>query len=289
MRIPFEGILASAAKASFGEAPLLISVWGNDFTLHAASNPLVAQATRRALAVADGLHTDCRRDMRLAQEWGYDAGKPGVVLPGAGGIQPEIFYPPAEDAEREMVVINPRGIRNYVRSDTFFRSIPLILAEHPSARFVCPAMAGESQAAGWVRALGIEAAVHLLPVQSRPQMANLFRQARVAVSPSVHDGTPNTLLEAMACGCYPVAGDIESLREWIRPSENGALFDPDDPQALADAVIEGLRDNSLRQRARGLNTAMIAERATYRRVMASAEDFYRRLREVGQAGTASGT
>ena len=48
-------------------------------------------------------------------------------------------------------------------------------------------------------------------------MAAVFQGARVAVSPSTHDGTPNTLLEAMSCGSFPVAGDIESLREWIEP------------------------------------------------------------------------
>lgn len=44
-------------------------------------------------------------------------------------------------------------------------------------------------------------------------MAYLFRLADVTVSLSEDDGTPNTLLEAVACGCFPIAGDIESVRE----------------------------------------------------------------------------
>ena len=108
-------------------------------------------------------------------------------------------------------------------------------------------------------------------------MSDLFRQAQVAVSPSFHDGTPNTLLEAMACGCFPVVGDIESLREWITPGVNGLLVDPADPQALAEAVLVALEQPDLRQRAAAHNLELIAERAEYGRVMLQAEAFYKQL------------
>ena len=119
--------------------------------------------------------------------------------------------------------------------------------------------------------------VELLPQQTRPQMSDLFRQAQVAVSPSFHDGTPNTLLEAMACGCFPVVGDIESLREWITPGVNGLLVDPANPQALAEAVLVALEQPDLRQRAAAHNVELIAERAEYGRVMLQAEALYKQL------------
>ena len=108
-------------------------------------------------------------------------------------------------------------------------------------------------------------------------MADLFRRSRVAVSPSIHDGTPNTLLEAMACGCVPVAGDIESLHEWITPGINGLLVDPSDPQALAEAILVALENQELYQRALTHNTQLIAERASHPRVMAQALSFYQSL------------
>ena len=206
----------------------MISVWGNDFTLHAPSTPLMRRYTRLALQAASALHADCQRDVRLAQKWGFDPAKPAVVLPGAGGVQPDLFYPPAAPVT-DPVVINPRGIRFYVNNAAFFAAIPLVLKRQPQARFLCPTMAGEPQALRWLDELHIADNVELLPVQSRPQMAELFRRSRLAVSPSTHDGTPNTLLEAMACGCLPVAGDLESLREWITPGQNGLLVDPNDP------------------------------------------------------------
>jgi glycosyltransferase involved in cell wall biosynthesis len=171
------------------------------------------------------------------------------------------------------VVINPRGLRAYVRNDTFFKAIPLVLTQVPEARFVCPTMAGQAEAERWVSELGLSAAITLLPLQSPAEMAALYRGARVAVSPSEHDGTPNTLLEAMACGCLPVAGDIESLREWITHGENGLLVDPGDPSALAESIIHGLTDDVLQAKARAANDQIVKQRADHARVMPQAREF----------------
>ena len=138
-------------------------------------------------------------------------------------------------------------------------------------------MQGEPQATRWVQDLGISAQVALLPKQTRIQMADLFRCARVAVSPTTHDGTPNTLLEAMACGCLPVAGDLESIREWIKPGVNGLLVDLSHPHALAAAILLALQQDDLCQRAREVNLRQIAERAVHGRVMQTAEQVYREL------------
>jgi glycosyltransferase involved in cell wall biosynthesis len=110
-------------------------------------------------------------------------------------------------------------------------------------------------------------------------MAELFREAAVAVSPSIHDGTPNTLLEAMACGCFPVVGDLESLREWIKPGINGFLINPGDPTALAQSVIKAIDQPSLRLKARDHNQILISERAEYRTTMKKAGEFYKSLIE----------
>ena len=129
MRIPYEGMLAALALRELPidlRPPLLVSIWGNDFTLHARANPWMARLTSLVLEQADALHTDCQRDQRLAHEWGYATHKPAIVLPGGGGVQADLFYPPVGETteERERRVINPRGMRAYVRNDAFFRRYP---------------------------------------------------------------------------------------------------------------------------------------------------------------------
>src|SRR5574341_1627343 len=273
MRIPYEGMLAADARALQAGGPLVVSTWGNDFTLHAPSTRLMSHYTGWTMQVADALHTDCHRDLRLAREWGFSVEKPALVIPGNGGVRSDIFYPPAKPVD-EPVVINPRGFRPYVRNEPFFKAIPLVLAKQQNAKFIFTAMAGESQAKQWVQELNISHAVQLLPPQPHAKMAEIFRRAQIAASPSIHDGTPNTLLEGIACGCFPVAGDLESIREWITPNENGLLFDPTNPRSIADTILSAIESKSLRSKAAGLNQSIIAARADYEHNMQKAEMFY---------------
>jgi glycosyltransferase involved in cell wall biosynthesis len=108
-------------------------------------------------------------------------------------------------------------------------------------------------------------------------MADMFRQAEIMVSITTHDGTPNTLLEALACGCFPVAGDIESLREWITPWENGFLVDPGDPDDLSRAILKAVVTPEIRHLAQNKNMAMVRERAEHGQVMKRASEFYSEL------------
>ena len=284
LRIPFEGIVA--AKATPAQIPLITSVWGNDFTLFARRFPLIGWQTRQTLARTDALHCDCHRDAKLAGSWGFAPGKPIRVLPSSGGIQRDVFYPDKPDVTlRERlsisldspVIINPRGIRLYVSNESFFHALSIVVNTHPNVAVLCSGMEANPAAEQWVRKYDLERNVRLLPLVSREVMADLFRLADITVSPSLHDGTPNTLLESMACGCFPVAGDIESIREWITNDKNGLLCDPTNPEYLAKAMQQALDDDDLRQRARKHNVGLIAEHAEYRHVMVKAEQFYRQV------------
>lgn len=274
MRIPYEGMLAAAALKNLVTRPsFLISIWGNDFTLHAPSTPLMKMHTRRVMQAVDALHADVERDIQLAHDWGLGEEKLTLVAPGSGGVRSEIFYPPVETVT-EPVIINPRGVRPYVRNDSFFKAIPLVLAKRPNAKFLCSSMLGEAQAQTWVRELGIENAVELMPPMPFAEMGNVFRRAQIVVSPSVHDGTPNSLIEAMACGCFPIAGDLDSIREWITHGQNGLLVDAGNPQSVADAILSGLEREDLRREAAGLNKTIISARGEYGANMKRVADFY---------------
>ncbi len=298
LRIPFEGMVGASAQL---QIPLVVSVWGNDFTLHARSSPGMKYHTRQALSRADALHADCKRDIRLAADWGFQPDRPTVVLPGGGGVVRDLFKPALPEMEilrpevrkqledlpvDSPIVVNPRGFRAYVRNDTFFRSIPGVVERVPGAIFLCPAMAGNEEANRWIAQLKIKHSVRLLPKLSQAEMAMVYRMSKVMVSPSEHDGTPNTFLEAIACGCFPVVGDLESLREWVVDGENGLLVNPGDAEALAQATSRALMSAELRQKANKVNQDLVDERADRGRVAISAERFYKDV--VARGKTASG-
>ena len=108
-------------------------------------------------------------------------------------------------------------------------------------------------------------------------LAVVFRRSQVSISPSEHDGTPNTLLEAMACGAFPVAGDLDSIREWIDDGQNGALIDPASSDQAATAIVGALEDDERRERAAERNHRIVADRADYEGGMQRAQAFYEEL------------
>jgi glycosyltransferase involved in cell wall biosynthesis len=281
LRIPFEGMLARVTPQ---EIPFVVSIWGNDLTLHAHGSPLMSRETSLTLQRADGLLADARRDLRLAEDWGLQSGVPTLCVPGGGGIDMQAMETEGRtdhqigiDMPADVpVVINPRGFRpGSVRNDTFFKAIPLVLKVVPNTIFLCAGMAGQPEALKWVEQLGISSSVRLLTFLPQEDLWRLFKRAQVSVSISQHDGTPNSLLEAMALGCFPVVGDIESTHEWIIDGENGWLVDPSDANASAKAIISGLKSETLRQSAATRNRLIISERADRGRVSGQIADYYK--------------
>jgi glycosyltransferase involved in cell wall biosynthesis len=152
-----------------------------------------------------------------------------------------------------------------------------VLEKEPQTLFICPPLAGDVESEHWVEALGIRSNTKLWPRLDRAQMWALYKKSRVFVSPSIHDGTPNSLMEAMACGCFPVVGNIESMQEWVTPGVNGLLVDATSPRALADGIIAALDDPALCAAAKNENACIIAERAAYQRCMTMTEAFYQKI------------
>jgi glycosyltransferase involved in cell wall biosynthesis len=289
MRIPQEGMTAARMKKSARPGrsiPLAVSVWGDDFTYHAHSSPMMANLTRETMKHTDGLHSDCRRDVNLAFQWGLRVDTKTLVEPTNGGIDLSVFFEKKPDIslinryklpKEGFFILNPRGFRNVARTDTFFKAIPLVRKQLPNAHFLALKMEGSGEAEGWIRKLDIQSCVTLLPAFPREKMPPLFQLSPIMISLTVHDGIPNVLLEAMACGCFPIVGDLESIREWIEDGKNGLLVSPADPEGVAAAIVRAASDAGLRKGAAGYNRRIIADRAEWQGVMGRVEKFYHDL------------
>jgi glycosyltransferase involved in cell wall biosynthesis len=84
-----------------------------------------------------------------------------------------------------------------------------------------------------------------VPLSEMPAYYNLMD---VVLIPSLHDGLPNALLEAMACARPVVAARSGGIPDALTDHENGLLVEPGDEHALAQAVQSLLDDPLLCQR-----------------------------------------
>lgn len=77
-------------------------------------------------------------------------------------------------------------------------------------------------------------------------MAPVYREADALVLTSEREGTPNVLLEAMACGLPVVATRVGGVPEIVQDGVNGYVVQPGDPGMLTDRVSRLCRDPGLR-------------------------------------------
>jgi len=92
--------------------------------------------------------------------------------------------------------------------------------------------------------LGIAGQVDFLGMRS--DVPSLLPRYTLFTLSSVTEGISMTLLEAMACGVPIVATDVGGNREIVQPPTCGLIVPPRDPQALATAYRELLRDPNRR-------------------------------------------
>jgi glycosyltransferase involved in cell wall biosynthesis len=289
LRIPYEAMTAMAACPP--NVPLAVSIWGNDLTLHASTNRLIGRATRRVLERADLLLADCQRDVDLAERWGLRPTTSTAVLPGGGGIDLTRLTeadPTLTSQLNELVgsshrlVLNARGLREYVRNDVLLEALSFLAPElDPRVRVVFLDAAHDDALRRSIERHSLAKRIIVAEKHSPAEALALFRRTEVSVSITDHDGTPNSLLEAMAAGAIPVCGDLPSIREWIEPGSNGFLAAFDDPRAVADALRLALGLSRAERRAiRAKNGQIIATRAERGRTGELATQKYRRLVEM---------
>jgi hypothetical protein len=270
LRIPCEAMAALAACPP--PVPLAVSIWGNDLTLQASKSYLTRRATRRVLERTDLLFADCQRDIDLAGTCGLRSSTPTAVLPGGGGIA----LARAAEQDRTVtshlgdlpgpdgrLVVNARGCRSYVRNEVLLDALSLLATDlDPRVRVV---FVDSAHDAALRRSIGhhqLRSRIIVTGKRSPEEVFSLFSRAEVSVSITDHDGTPNSLLEAMAAGAIPVCGDLPSIREWIEPGTNGFLAPFNDSVAVADALRRALGlSDAERNAIKTENRRIIAARA----------------------------
>ena len=75
-----------------------------------------------------------------------------------------------------------------------------------------------------------------------PEPSPWYHRGRLLVLPSEREGTPNVVLEAMACARPVVATAVGSVPELVQDHRTGCLVPVGDPEALADAIAFVLED-----------------------------------------------
>jgi len=229
-----------------GFRPYLVTVWGSDVYVTARATlrgRLWARLTLRsaALVTADSrdlasttLKAGARGDRMHLVQFGVDSSR------FAPGPYPEELAHELGLSDRRVILV-PRIIA------PVYRTITAVEAFAPLAHdttLVLSSMAARPdylrQVQQRVANLGVGDRTLIVPRFEHARMPDLYRLADVVLSIPQSDGTPVSLLEAMATGRPVVASDLPSVREWLADIAPASLVAVGDAAATSAALAAAL-------------------------------------------------
>ena len=120
------------------------------------------------------------------------------------------------------------------------------VADEPGLRLV---LMGEGPLAGRLQELVLEAGLSRQTIFTgfRLDVPNLLAAADVFVLPSLTEGLPQSMMEAMAAGRAVIAASVGGVPEIVEHGVTGLLVPPRDSQALAEAILQLVKHPALRE------------------------------------------
>lgn len=221
--------------------PHVITMHGGRYYAHRLRRRLALRAalavSARTIAVSASLARDISRDLSFPQS---------RILTVPNGVR---YARPERVSLRDELQLGPDdrllvSIGNLypVKGHQYLiDALALLGGRHPTLH--C-AIAGRGELADALAArardCGLASRIHLLGLRS--DVAAILGAADMFVLPSLSEGLPLALLEAMFAGCPIVASDVGEVRVALAHGEAGVLVAPGDPAGLAAAVDHLLRD-----------------------------------------------
>ena len=223
--------------------------------------PVLALLGRATARLADRVVAPSRA---TAAELEADYGAAAVtVIPNGIAPVPVSPSPAGRDRARPLraeaesrggpVVLYAGRLRTRKAVAVLLEAFARMWRDHPGAVLVV-AGDGEQRPAleAQARRLGIDRAVRFAGARPRDAMAAEYAAADVFCLPSLYEGFPLAILEAMAAGLPVVATAVAGVPEAVADGVTGRLVPPEDADALARALAELAAD---RERARRMGEA----------------------------------
>jgi len=238
-----------AAAAGILRRPHVITMHGGRYFAgrwtHRAALRWAAARSAGTVAVSAALQADLATVLRLPRATFH-------VVPN--GIQPCVGSPDGVRRELGIGVEEPLivavGNLYPVKGHLVLLQAMRALSTHPASADCHVVIAGrgdeEATLKAYAAAHGLAPRVHLLGY--RADVADLLAAADVFVLPSLSEGVPLALLEAMFAGKGIAASAVGGVPEVVTSEREALLVPPEDPQSLATALARLLEDHALRRR-----------------------------------------
>lgn len=273
--VPNYGMIASVLRRK----PWVLSTWGSDIMTDPHKSPFHRMRTRWVLKRADYVTSDAQVMTERIREMGVTNDR---VLTFPYGVDLDRFRPRETQLDGGPRIVSNRKLEPVYSVSTIIDAFPAIRETFHQATLT---VAGDGDLRADLltraeRSIARRAIVFVGDVDHW-RMPALLRDHQLYVSTSLSDTTSVSLLEAMACGLFPIVSDIPANREWIEDGVNGALVPVQQPMKLAMRIIEAWNDAPFRTRAVRSNLELVRDKAEWNANMRPVRELFERLAGVG--------
>ena len=267
------GFLGALIKPT--RIPFVVSLHGSDILIFPKRSPLHRWVTRFTLKQADMITSVALHITQELENYGIDQ---KLLLTLQYGVDTKKFYLVSASAPRDPVCLSNRAMVSVSNLNTVLLAARELKKINPKIHIY---LAGEGDLSeslhAQVKELSLENQVSFLGKIEHKEMPDLLKKAAIYISMTTSDGTSLSLLEAMACGAFPIVSDIPANQAWIQDGVNGYLVSPNSPQQLAEKINNAWQQPQLRQKAARYNWSLIQKKGSYKKNMTIIENAFNNL------------
>lgn len=266
-----------------GYRPLVVSIWGTDLFVDLKKSLIHRFIIKQVLKKADLVTVMAEHMVPLVKEI---IGERNNIIKVTLGVDLNRFtkkesYP---RKSAKCVILSCRAFEKEHNLETFVCSLPYVFRKNKKDIEVwfCNNGTYLQKIQNLCEELGVAPYVKFFGVVKHEDMPSYYANSDLYVSTASSDGDHVSMMEAMACGVFPIVSDIPANREWITDGQNGFLVPPGNPKLFAEKIMEAMKSDELRNKARIVNPKRVKERASSEKDLKTLEARYRTLLQNGK-------
>lgn len=253
--------------------------WGSDLYLY-QNNASHQQKIKEVLSKVNYLFIDNSRDIKLAKSLDYK-GETMPVFPGGGGYSLEEYKQYLKPvSERKLIII--KGYHHWAgRALSVLNALEILI--ETIKNYEIYVYSAHDLVIDKIDELNLKYNLNIKYSSRKNEITHQallekFGSAKIAIGNSISDGIPNTLLEAIILGAFPIQSNPGGASEdYILDGKNGFLINnPENSEEISKIIYKALKDDEMLEKAFLMNQ-QIAEQLEYKTIKTSVLKNYAKI------------
>ena len=263
-----------------GFHPLVISAIGSDILIAPKRNRLFKEIVKYTIQRSDCIHAQGIHLSDRLKELGAAPSRIIIFSYGTDLNRIKEIKESERIVREDSSIISTRHLEPIYDVETLIKALQLVIKRIPSIKVKIVGEGSRRKSLQNLAArLNLDSSVSFTGGQTQRELIKNLLGAQIYVSTSLSDGSSLSLMEAMACGAFPVVTNIAANQELIIHGENGFLFSPGSFQEAAESIVEALQNPDLRYQTAIINYEKVRQSGDMQRNLSGLQETYNKLVE----------